>query len=102
MINKVTPRKLNPSIDSRLRKKDEMLDALNVDIKSDSDGDSGDVGVLKPIKGSKGIEFNENESAEDGSTKRRVIGSVTDEKNDIIFYFLFGNIIFCNLFTSLI
>lgn len=92
MINKVTPRKLNPSLDSRLRKKDEMLDALNVDIKSDNDGDSGDVGVLKPIKGSKGIEFTESASAIDGSTIRRVIGSVTDEKNDIIFYFLFSEL----------
>ena len=92
MINKVTPRKLNPSLDSRLRKKDEMLDALNVDIKSDSDGDSGDVGVLKPIKGSLGIEFTESTNATDGITKRRVIGGVTDEKNDIIFYFLFSEL----------
>jgi len=92
MINKVTPRKLNPSLDSRLRKKDEMLDALNVDIKSDSDGDSGDVGVLKPIKGSSGIEFLESANADDGITTRRVIGSVTDEKNDIIFYFLFSEL----------
>lgn len=92
MINKVTPRKLNPSLDSRLRKKDEMLDALNVDIKSDSDGDSGDVGVLKPIKGSLGIEFTESSQAVDNDTTRRVIGSVTDEKNDIIFYFLFSEL----------
>lgn len=92
MINKVTPRKLNPSLDSRLRKKDEMLDALNVDIKSDSDGDSGDVGVLKPIKGSLGIEFTESSQAVDDETTRRVIGSVTDEKNDIIFYFLFSEL----------
>lgn len=89
MINKVTPRKLNPSLDSRLRNKDEMLDALNVEVKSDNDGESGDVGVLKPIKGSGGIEFSPSENS-NLNTRRRVIGSVTDEKNNIIFYFLFS------------
>ena len=92
MINKVTPRKLNPSLDSRLRKKDEMLDAVNVEIKSDNDGDSGDVGVLKPIKGMAALEASllaTSESYPNG-VGRRVVGSVTDNKNDIIFYFLFS------------
>lgn len=93
MINKVTPRKLNPSLDSRLRKKDEMLDAINVDIKSDNDGDSGDVGVLKPVKGMTKLDFQDISIPTAGEQiGRRVIGSVTDEKNDIIFYFLFSEI----------
>jgi len=93
MINKLTPRKLNPSLDSRLRKKDEMLDALNVDIKSDNDGDSGDVGVLKPVKGMSKLDFEQISTPTEGEQiGRRVIGSVTDEKNDIIFYFLFSEI----------
>jgi hypothetical protein len=93
MINKVTPRKLNPSLDSRLRKKDEMLDAINIDIKSDNDGDSGDVGVLKPVKGMTKLDFQNISTPSDGEQiGRRVIGSVTDEKNDIIFYFLFSEI----------
>lgn len=92
MINKVTPRKLNPSLDSRLRKKDEMLDALNVEIKSDNDGDSGDVGVLKPIKGMSALEASllATPGSYPNGVGRRVIGSVTDNKNDIIFYFLFS------------
>ena len=87
MINKIFPRKLNSSSDSRLRKPDEMLDALNVTIKSDGNGDSGDVGVLKPTRS---FEPLPNGNDFGGSGKKRAIGSVTDNKNNIIFFFVFS------------
>ena len=87
MINKIFPRKLNSSSDSRLRKPDEMLDALNVTIKSDGNGDSGDVGVLKPTRSFRPL-LNDNDFG--GSGYKRAIGSVTDNKNNIIFFFVFS------------
>ena len=60
MINKIFPRKLNSSADSRLRQATDMVDAMNVSVTQDFDSEGGDlggdVGVLKPIKGNELIE----------------------------------------------
>lgn len=59
MIDKIRPRKLNASSDSRQRKPDEMQDALNLVSSNDfrSEGDTtagndatGNAGVLKPTR----------------------------------------------------
>ena len=51
MISKVVPRKLDHSSDSKVRRKDDMFDALNVSIWSDDRGGaSGNEGVIKPVK----------------------------------------------------
>ena len=59
-IDKIRPRKLNATADSRLRKADEMQDALNLVSYNDfrSSGDTtegndgtGNAGVLKPVRG---------------------------------------------------
>ncbi len=57
-IDKVFPRRLNSSTDARLRGQNEMVDAVNVTVQENYDefgdapnGASGNLGVLKPVKG---------------------------------------------------
>ena len=66
MIDKIRPRKLNASADSRLRKPDEMQDALNLVSSNDfrMEGDTtkgndatGNAGVLKPVNGNKKLDL---------------------------------------------
>ena len=90
MIDKIVPRKLSSSKDARVQGKDEMLDAINVTV-NDSFGDfgdgeaTGDAGVIKPAKGNEPVivasDFFEPE------TTKRVLGSVSDTRNNIIYFF---------------
>ena len=48
MKSKITPRKLNKSIDERLLKPTDLIDAINVAIRTDSDGQGG---VVKNVEG---------------------------------------------------
>jgi hypothetical protein len=65
MIDKRFPRKLNQSVDSRLRGKDEMIDALDIDVSerfsdsNNSDGVTGSGGVVKPKRGQVLVQGNE-------------------------------------------
>ena len=100
--NKVYPRVLSKSGDARLRKKTEMLDALNVrayesndEFFASGDGDSnpsGNEGVLKPVKGNELVEItsaiNEPEEGGTGGSGYTVIGSVSDEARSHIYYFV--------------
>lgn len=99
MIEKITPRKLNTSKDARIQGAMEMYDAYNISV-SEFDGaqdsgagdgtssgtQTGDQGVIKPAKGNSALVdgFGETEAT------RRIIGSVTDEVNGVIFCFLFS------------
>jgi len=98
MIEKITPRKLNTSKDARIQGAIEMYDAYNVSINefTDTSGDSsmssgtisgsqtGDEGVIKPAKGNQPV----TQTALTADKKRRIIGSVSDEVNGIIYCFL--------------
>lgn len=98
MIEKITPRKLNNSKDARIQDALEMYDAYNVSINefTDPSGDSsfssnsisgtdtGDAGVIKPSKGNHAA--TQVSLTEDN--KRRIIGSVSDEVNGVIYCFL--------------
>ena len=99
MIEKKRPRKLNSSKDSRVRGADEMYDALNVQVSSDYDGDGsdadgnpgGNVGVLKPAYGnSENSYFEQLGQAFNNPDKIKVLGSVTDDENDVIYYFVWS------------
>ena len=95
-IDKIRPRKLNATADSRLRKADEMQDALNLVSYNDfrSSGDTtegndgtGNAGVLKPTRGTFEIPtsvpfFNSND-------KKRVLGSVTDHAHNVVYLFVY-------------
>lgn len=82
-IDKITPRQLDSDSDSKLAKKSSLLDALNL-YSGDSEG--GSRGVLKNIKGntkiSADVAFGDN---------YRVLGSVTDKKTDIVYFFVFSS-----------
>ena len=101
-IDKIRPRKLNATADSRLRKADEMQDALNLVSYNDfrSSGDTtegndgtGNAGVLKPTRGTFEIPasvsfFNQND-------KKRVLGSVTDHAHNVVYLFVYFCFCFC-------
>lgn len=82
-IDKITPRQLDSDSDSKLAKKSSLLDALNL---YSGDSEEGNRGVLKNIKGntevSADIVFGDN---------YRILGSVTDKKTDIVYFFVFSS-----------
>ena len=95
MIDKIRPRKLNATADSRLRKADEMQDAINLvssndfrasgDTTAGNDG-TGNAGVLKPARGTAPINFSTDYIP--SNTKRRVLGSVTDHSHNVVYFFV--------------
>lgn len=93
MINKVLPRKLNKSSDSRIRAKDEMLDALNVVVTeefnhadgSKSNGMSGNLGVIKPSMGNVLIQGAESSDLPDSEYVAKVIGSCPDNNIGVLY-----------------
>lgn len=94
MIDKVFPRKLNSSKDTRLHGKDEMIDAVNVTIDdnyqefpSGVETGSGNFGVLKPITGNSAVNKGTAFSLADGS---KVIGSCNDDRAGRIYYFVYS------------
>ncbi len=82
-IDKITPRQLDSDSDSKLAKKSSLLDALNL---YSGDSEEGNRGVLKNIKGNTKVDsdvaFGENYT---------VLGSVTDKKTDIVYFFVFSS-----------
>jgi hypothetical protein len=96
MIDKRVPRKLNSSKDNRIRQKDEFNDALNISITDDygdiggtnaaATTDSGDAGVIRPALGNSAI--NLQGLFDDASTTRRCIGSVSDTRTGLVFFFV--------------
>ena len=95
MINKLFPRKLNRSLDSRLRSPEDMIDAINVVIgdefsQSGSDADStmGDVGVIKPVVSNRGIDYNSDIDALPADREVKIIGSVSDDQLGVIYFFV--------------
>ena len=100
MIEKKRPRKLNSSKDSRVRGSDEMYDAVNIQVSSDYEGDGSDVdsnpggnlGVIKAAQGNEVESFFEYLGGLENfdpttEVSLRVLGSVVDNENDIIYYF---------------
>lgn len=85
-IEKKFPRKLNNSVDSRLRRGDEMIDALNVQAGGDalSADEGGDAGVLKPVNGNTAIAS----TAAFETADRRIIGKVEDQKYRRVYLFV--------------
>ncbi len=99
-VNKVYPRSLSKSKDARLRKKTEMLDALNVRVDESNDahqggdsenitnGESGNAGVLKPVLGNTLVRMTRAINNPNDTLEYSVIGSVSDEARGKIYYFL--------------
>ena len=88
-IDKITPIRLDKSSDYKLVPKTSMVDALNMLITEDDsdggDGTTGNLGVLKNLKGNEVIEYATGNAIGAGNAK--IIGSVTDTKLKIIYFF---------------
>ena len=107
MINKLFPRLLNSSKDSRVRGQTEMKDAYNITVTSDYGDDYGDVnvgldqdgdeGVMKPAVGNAAqdlsAQFSLDDILENNGGARRVIGKVEDRKTGVIYFFLFSAVL---------
>ena len=90
MIEKKRPRVLNSSKDSRVRGPEEMYDALNISASSDygEDDEGGNMGVIKAAYGNSALSMFED--IVQTQTRRRVIGSVLDDQNNVIYYFVWS------------
>jgi len=94
MIDKIVPRKLDTSMDLKLTAKDSMIDALNVRVtESTSVGDEGtsDVGVLKNVLGNTNVLGFNTFDFLPPDNDYRIVGSVTDIKSKIIYFFVYSN-----------
>ena len=99
-VNKIRPRKLNATADSRMRKMDEMQDAVNLVSTNDfrasgetteGNDSTGNAGVLKPCRGNQMLPSLDTAGAMFGTGNeniKRVLGSVTDHENNVIYFFL--------------
>ena len=96
MIDKKRPRKLDSSKDSRVRAKDSLSDARNINVDGNYDGDQeGSAGVIKLPNGN--LVEGEFEGLVDPDTSNpyasttRVVGSVLDDRHNVLYYFLFSS-----------
>jgi hypothetical protein len=85
-IDKITPRQLNKDDDYLLVKTNEMVDALNVRMSEDDDGNRG---VVKNIKGNTELTLSGTDVLPTGTN--RVIGSCSFNQKDLIFYFVYNS-----------
>ena len=91
MIDKITPRTLDKSSDYKLVPKTSMIDALNIFITDDNVNEEGNAGVLKNIKGNRNIMYATLEDRPQySSVALKVIGSVTDTKTQICYFFVWS------------
>ncbi len=94
MIEKLLPRVLNSSSDNRLKKKTEMNDALNIVVTEDfedydSSDDTGNEGVIKPVKGNT-AQTRVPDGLFGSEDTRRVIGSVSDARTGVVYFFVYS------------
>ena len=93
MIDKVIPRKLDTSLDARHRSKDTMFFAKNISIGDDffsaGEESGGNVNVIKPKRGNSEATV-PSDIFTDNAAVRRVIGSVTDTRFNVVYFFLFS------------
>lgn len=94
MIEKLLPRVLNSSRDNRLKKKTEMNDALNIVVTEDFEGydssdDTGNEGVIKPVKGNT-AQTRVPDGLFGSDHTRRVIGSVSDARTGVVYFFVYS------------
>lgn len=80
-VQKITPRSLNLDDDFLVVKSTEMVDAFNIEIASD---DNGNANVVKSIQGNTAISF-AGGSALPGGTNTVIGSSLNTEKNEIVF-----------------
>jgi hypothetical protein len=101
MIEKLFPRILSSSKDARAQEATEFVDALNIQIGEDYvignyaneggvDIDTGNFGVIKPVKGNEQTLFGADESSLVSESTKRILGSVSDTRNNVVYFFVFS------------
>lgn len=98
MINKIIPRFMNKSIDSRLRKPTEFKDALNISVVDEHTAgpnvdNNGSSLVIKPKKGNELIQGQSllDEQTLSENTITKCIGAAPDNNLDVIYYAVWAN-----------
>lgn len=87
MKSKITPRQLNKSLDERLLKPTDLIDALNVAIRTNEDGQGG---VVKNAEANTAVDFlGSDANAFPGSNY--VIGSVSDDEVGVVYLFVYNS-----------
>ena len=87
MKSKLTPRKLNKSLDERLLQPDHLIDALNVAIRTSPDGQAG---VVKNVEANYPSEFIGADNDFFAGTNV-VIGSVSDDSVGVVYLFVYNS-----------
>jgi len=84
MINKVTPRSRNSAADKRYVTPDQYTDAVNIRVENSfsesGENSSGNVGVIKPVKGTTAV------SGDGGLSSWRIVGKVLDVPTDTVYF----------------
>ena len=86
-IDKLLPRYLNKDDDARILKSIEMLDALNVRVSQDADGNAG---VIKNVEGNTVVAYSATSDTLPAGTNR-TIGSVVSPQNEEVYYFVWNS-----------
>lgn len=88
-IDKLIPQYLNRDDDERILKSFEMIDALNVRISHEEDGDAG---VIKNVEGNKLVLPKDDvEDALPSSGKNRCIGVCESEAHKCVYFFIYNS-----------
>lgn len=87
MKSKITPRQLNKSLDERLLKPTDLIDALNVAIRTNEDGQGG---VVKNAEANTPVDFL-GADTDDFTGANYVIGSVSDDAVGVVYLFVFNS-----------
>lgn len=87
MKSKITPRQLNKSLDERLLKPTDLIDALNVAIRTNEDGQGG---VVKNAEANTPVDFL-GADTDDFEGANYVIGSVSDDAVGVVYLFVFNS-----------
>ena len=83
--NQFTGGKMNKDVDERLVPKGEYRDAVNIQV---STSEESDVGTIQNILGNRNIEWTDNGVPVVLSADSTCIGSISDEKNDALYWFV--------------
>ena len=85
--DKLIPQYLNRDDDERILKSYEMIDALNVRISHEEDGDAG---VIKNVEGNQSVAAKSDADAIPAVGLNKVIGAVSSEAHKCIYFFLYN------------
>lgn len=87
-IEKLIPQYLNQDEDERLVKPYELIDALNVRVSNEDDGDQG---ILKNIEGTTAVPARTTDDAIPADGTNRVIGAVASDASKCVYFFLYNS-----------